>query len=94
VSGGALGETFAFLCGVLDVLEENRRMRSLNPMCEPKLGKRGLYKEIGENELAMLWVLNLSDSRHSLLEIAQRSGISFAAIRDASHALTRFKLIR
>ena len=28
-------------------------------------------------ELALLWVLNLSDSRHSLLDIAERSGLEF-----------------
>jgi len=29
------------------------------------------------NELAMLWVLNLSDGKHSLLEIAEKSGLPF-----------------
>ena len=46
-------------------------------MCEPQLGKRGLYNEIGDNEMAMLWVLNQSDGSNSLLDIAQKSTIPF-----------------
>ena len=37
--------------------------------------------------MALLWVLNLSDGRHSLLDIAERSGLGFAAIADAADAL-------
>ena len=54
---------------VMDVLEGNRRYLNLNPKCEPQLGRRGLYRTIGgdesgrERELALLWVLNLSDGR-------------------------------
>lgn len=31
----------------------------------------------------MLWVLNLSDGHHTLLDIAKRSGISFDVIKYA-----------
>lgn len=57
-----------------------------NPQCEPQLGKRGLYDAIGgqsdgkAQQLAMLWVLNLSDGENSLLDIADRSGMPFALI--------------
>src|SRR5262249_36788736 len=66
---------------VLRVLESNAHYVNLNPKCEPQLGKRGLYRAIGgladadRIELAMLWTLNLSDGRHSLLDIAERSGL-------------------
>ena len=49
-------------------------------MCEPQLGRRGLYDSMGgagerrNREMALLWVLNLSDGGHSLLDIAERSG--------------------
>ncbi|HEY2293099.1 MAG TPA: DUF4910 domain-containing protein [Thermoanaerobaculia bacterium] len=78
---------------VMDVLEGNRRYRNLNPKCEPQLGRRGLYRTIGGDEagrareLALLWVLNLSDGENDLLDIAERSGMSFAAIREAADAL-------
>jgi aminopeptidase-like protein len=78
---------------VLAVLEGNRTYRNLNPYCEPQLGERGLYGTIGgrldqrDRELALLWVLNQSDGGCSLLDIAQRSGLPFAVLRDAADAL-------
>jgi aminopeptidase-like protein len=38
-------------------------------------------------------VLNLSDGEHSLLDIAERSGISFAAISDAARLLCESGLL-
>jgi aminopeptidase-like protein len=86
--------------GVLDVLEGNRRYLNLNPKCEPQLGRRGLYRTIGGDdagrtrELALLWVLNLSDGHHTLLDVAERSGMSFTAIREAADALIEVGLLR
>jgi aminopeptidase-like protein len=85
---------------VVDVLEGNRRYLNLNPKCEPQLGRRGLYRTIGgdesgrSRELALLWVLNLSDGENDLLDIAERSGMSFAAIRTAADALLEVGLLR
>lgn len=51
----------------------------MNPKCEPQLGKRGLYRtlsgqaERGQQEMALFWVLNLSDGTSSLLDIAERA---------------------
>ncbi|MEO6195398.1 MAG: winged helix-turn-helix domain-containing protein, partial [Thermoanaerobaculia bacterium] len=65
-----------------------------------QLGRRGLYRTIGgdesgrSRELALLWVLNLSDGENSLLDIAERSGMSFAAIRTAADALLEVELLR
>jgi aminopeptidase-like protein len=36
---------------------------------------------------ARLWVLNLSDGEHSLLDIAERSGLPFLEIHDAAELL-------
>jgi aminopeptidase-like protein len=85
---------------VMDVLEGNRRYLNLNPKCEPQLGRRGLYRTIGgdesgrERELALLWVLNLSDGSYDLMSIADRAGMSFAAIREAADALLEVGLLR
>jgi aminopeptidase-like protein len=83
---------------IVDVLEGNRRYRNLNPFCEPQLGRRNLYRPVGgiaisEEISARLWVLNLSDGEHSLLDIAERSGLPFAAIRDAAELLSENKLL-
>jgi aminopeptidase-like protein len=77
---------------ILDVLENNGSYRNLNPYCEPQLGRRNLYsstggRAIGEEINARLWVLNLSDGKHSLLDVAERSGIPFSLILDAAHLL-------
>lgn len=85
---------------VMDVLEGNRRYLNLNPHCEPQLGRRGLYRTIGgddsgrQRELALLWVLNLSDGEHGLLDIAERSGMPFEAIRSAADALLEVELLK
>jgi aminopeptidase-like protein len=84
---------------VVRVLETNRTYVSKNPKCEPQLGRRGLYSSLGGNvhakeiEMAFLWVLNLSDGGHSLLEIAERSGLSFAQCESAAALLTQHGLL-
>jgi aminopeptidase-like protein len=74
---------------VLDVLEANRTYVNLAPKGEPQLGRRGLYPATGgeaarEEQLAMLWVLNLSDGTASVLDIVERSGATFRAISEAA----------
>jgi aminopeptidase-like protein len=83
---------------IVDVLENNRRYCNQNPYCEPQLGKRNLYHTTGGNGVgseisARLWVLNLSDGEHSLLDIAERSGLPFAAISDAADLLSQAGLL-
>ena len=87
-----LGESLRVCTAVVDVLENNRRYRNLSPYCEPQLGKRGLYRSTGGEAIeveinARLWVLNFSDGEHSLLDIAERSGLPFPLIRDAAALL-------
>jgi aminopeptidase-like protein len=88
-----LANTFNKITDVLFILENNRTFVNQNPKCEPQLGKRGLYKSAGTNEIAMLWVLNLSDGQHSLLDITERSGIEFQKIRRAASTLTATGLL-
>jgi aminopeptidase-like protein len=45
-------------------------------------------------ELAMLWVLNLADGCHTLLDMAERSGMAFHAIRKAAEALLASGLLK
>jgi len=82
------------------VLENNRWYCNRNPKCEPQLGRRGLYRAMGGNrdeklqETAMLWVLNLSDGEHTLLDIAERSGLAFDTVHDAASLLLRHGLLK
>jgi aminopeptidase-like protein len=99
VTASALGESLWQLLRVVQVLEQNGRYLNLNPKCEPQLGRRGLYRQIGGNkdaaagEMAMLWVLNLSDGQNDLLDIAVRSGIAFDEISRAADALKEAGLL-
>lgn len=93
-----LARSFVLCRSAIDVLENNRTFLNLNPFCEPQLGKRGLYRDTDGHQLdfqihARLWVLNLSDGDHSLLDIAERSGMPFAAIRDAAELLKEAGLL-
>jgi len=87
-----MAESLRVCAAILDVLENNRRYRNLNPHCEPQLGRRDLYRSTGGQApglevSARLWVLNLSDGEHSLLDIAERSGIPFPTVSDAADLL-------
>jgi aminopeptidase-like protein len=99
VTASALGESLRQLLGIIRVLEENWRYLNLNPKCEPQLGRRGLYRQMGGSkdaaaaEMAILWVLNLSDGAHDLLDIAVRSGVSFDQICRAAEALVESGLL-
>ncbi len=94
-----LQDSLNILLQAVYVLENDVVPLSLNPHCEPQLGKRGLYraiagqKEGAQREMALLWVLNLSDGEHSLLDIAERANVSFEVIHAAARALRECKLL-
>lgn len=94
-----LADSLAKYMSVIDILEHNGFYKNLSPKCEPQLGKRGLYGSFGglkdtkEYQMAMLWVLNLSDGQNSLLDIADRSGIQFSVIHSACEALEQSGLL-
>ncbi|MFI7419371.1 DUF4910 domain-containing protein [Nonomuraea sp. NPDC049684] len=96
----AMEDTLETLWGAVRVLEGNRRYQNLSPYGEPQLGARGLYGSLGgrsdtkQAQMAMLWVLNLSDGRHSLLDIAERSNLPFQALADAANALQNAGLLK
>jgi aminopeptidase-like protein len=93
-----LGESLRVCVAIMDVLENNRRFRNLSPYCEPQLGRRNLYRPTGGESIgaeinARLWVLNLSDGGHSLLDISERSGIAFSMINEAAELLLQAGLL-
>ena len=99
VRPAALADSLAALEAVVDVVERNRTYVNLQPKGEPQLGRRGLYAAIGggvgakDRQMALLWVLNLSDGRHDLLAIARRSGLDFALIAEAADLLAEHGLL-
>jgi aminopeptidase-like protein len=99
VAPDQLAESLALLIEILEVLEREAVYVSTNPLCEPQLGRRGLYRSMGGQsdagveEMPLLWTLNLSDGQHTVLEIAERSGLPFDAIVRAVDALVDAELL-
>jgi aminopeptidase-like protein len=99
VQPDALYDSFLKCTKILNILDKDGIYMNQNPKCEPQLGKRGLYRPLGQqhqlpsDQLAILWVLNLSDGNHSLLDIAERAGMSFEEIRRAAGMLDASGLI-
>jgi aminopeptidase-like protein len=81
------------------VIENDALCVNLMPKCEPQLGRRGLYGAVGGDKdaaaanMAMLWILNLSDGGHSLLDIAERADLPFEVIRRTAERLERHGLL-
>ncbi|GAB2778959.1 DUF4910 domain-containing protein [Hymenobacter latericoloratus] len=81
-------------------LEANRTYQNLSPYGEPQLGRRGLYKGVGGGQegadwqMALLWLLNLSDGSHNLLQVAEQSGLGVALLHRAARALETAGLLQ
>ena len=99
VNPESLGNSLALLLDVLTIVEQNKKYMNQNPLCEPQLGRRGLYQQIGGHadskkfQLALLWALSLSDGQNSLLDISMRSGINFGLISEAADILVEKGLL-
>ena len=93
-----LAKSYRVLRQMVGILEANRCYQNLFPYGEPQLGKRGVFREIGaadqDIQLAMFWVLTLSDGQHSLLDVAERSGVDFERVQGAAAVLARCGVIR
>jgi aminopeptidase-like protein len=95
---GRLAEAFQMILRILETLEGNGVYRNLLPFGEPQLGRRGLYREVGGSrlpdlELALLWVLSLSDGKHSLLDVSERAELAFPLVREAADLLVSHDLL-
>jgi aminopeptidase-like protein len=96
ITPDALAHTARACQAAFDIVGNDRSYINLLPKCEPQLGKRGLYAsgpDAKDRNMAVLWVLNLSDGEHSLLDIAERAHLPFATIKDAANALRQTGLI-
>jgi aminopeptidase-like protein len=97
----ALAGSIAAVAAIVDVVDREKRLLNLHPKGEPRLGDRGLYATLsagvpGGSEAigrAVLWVLNLSDGQHSLLDIAERSGLPFGLLAAAADTLVAHGMV-
>ncbi len=95
-----LADSYSKYLQTIFVLENNKKHLNLNPKCEPQLGKRGLYRQIGgqkitqNSELAMFWMLSLSDGLHDIIDISEKSGLEFDVLLEAAQKLEKNNLLK
>lgn len=92
ISGDALLNALEICRDIGDSLDQAECFRNLYPNGEPQLGRRGLYRNTGgdnprEREYAMLWLLNLSDGKHSLDDIAEMSRLDVSSLKTVAQEL-------
>jgi aminopeptidase-like protein len=107
VHADALVATLKLYLGAIEKLEQNRTYRSLNPIGEPMLGKRGLYPKMGGglkqkaagnapqvSELDVIrWLLFFADGQTSLLDIAEKTGLPVQQLHEVAKKLMLNKLL-
>lgn len=95
-----LEESYRIIAQLIEVLEGNLSFQNTSPKGEPNLGKRGLYDSIGgtksvaQSVMKILWVLNLSDGGHSLLDIAERADLPFQDVSAVAAVLRKHGLLK
>jgi aminopeptidase-like protein len=87
----ALDQSYGMLATLLDLLDGDYTYARTDGRGEPQLGRRGLYRAIagqkeagGPNQMDLLWLLNLADGKHSLLDMAERADVPFARLQAAA----------
>ena len=77
ISPAGLQGGFDALRKCIEVIEANRTWR-VTTLCEPQLGRRGLYPNAvpkgGARPMNMMHLVHYADGNHDLLEIAERTG--------------------
>ena len=96
----SLANSYQVSLSIINTLENNKKYINLSPKGEIQLGKRGLYGMMGglqkrpAGELPLLWVSNLSDGKSSLLDISDKSKLSFDSIKTAADILEEHGLLK
>lgn len=100
IDKACLGDTFNKYLRIVFEIENNETYINLNPKCEPRLGKRGLYGNLGgrgqyeHDELVLFWVLNQSDGSNSILDISEKAKVDFIRVKNAADALLKAGLLK
>jgi aminopeptidase-like protein len=96
---GTLAESVSMCEQICRVLEADEKYLNQIMMCEPNLGRRGLYPTLGgrnitnQDILSMNWLLNYSDGNHSLLDIARLSRVSIRELKEIAEKLVNAGLL-
>lgn len=82
VTEKGLSDSLSLYLKCIDVFEKNRFYPKIKVLCEPQLGKRGLYPNISTKESGkivenMMNFISYCDGSNSILEISEICGIPF-----------------
>lgn len=94
-----LDESIALFRQVCFIIDTNAKYHNMSPYGEPQMGRRGLYKGIGGGtegadwQMALLWILNLSDGEHTLVAIAEQANLPYILLERAAKALCASELL-
>ncbi|WP_079210727.1 DUF4910 domain-containing protein [Brucella pituitosa] len=94
-----LQQSYHLVMQAIDLAERNWTPVNTAPKGEPQLGRRGLYdhqhgqQAPADYAMALLWVLNLADGTHTILDIATRSEIDFDVVHYAAQRLRAVGLL-
>lgn len=96
----ALYKGIQMYLAIVDEFENYPVLVGTNPNCEPLLGKRGLYPTLGAQEKypeyidGMMWILNLADGQHDILDVADRSGLRLEMLQEIEFKLRKAALLK
>lgn len=94
-----LEESLDIYKNIFNIIDSNHTYVRTNGHCEPMLSKYNLYDTIGGNKIQnkdtmlYLWILNLSDGNHTLLDIANKSNYTYNKILQCTKILINKNLI-
>jgi aminopeptidase-like protein len=99
ISFDAMEESIKKYLEIIELLERNDKYLNMFPYGEPQLGKRGLYPTLGSQKNrnqyvnAIMWILNLSDGEHDLIDISEKSKIPVKDLYAAIESLLEKEVI-
>lgn len=99
ISFDAMEKSVVKYLEIVKIMENNKKYINLFPNCEPQLGKRGLYPSLGSQKQkaieieAMMWILNLADGKHDLIDIIELSNINYEVIINTVNNLLRKEIL-
>lgn len=100
ISFSALEKSIVKYIEIVQLIENNKKYVNQFPNCEPQLGKRGLYPNLGSQKEkaievdAMMWILNLADGKHDLIDIIEKSNINYQVIINTATNLVAKGIIK
>lgn len=100
ISFSSIQETGLIYLKIIEAMELDGFYINTVLFCEPQLGVRDLYPQIGtkneKNDLLkkILYILNYSDGKHSLLEIAEKINCSILDLKEPLNILLEKKLLK